>query len=197
MRHDRCLECNFNANRLENKQHNADKGWLCSLASEWKRNQVFLGCASARRWGGEDVSSRLNVGGILVWGTRQWATAFSLQVRAQFTSLRGCFVSISHKWTLKRHEASLNPMSLVCAGSCHCILQFCCQWKWEIDPRPATKPPSCWHFNCFIPGGSQLCGCECLIHQTLQASHFQWAETPKSTTCNRSESRQACRDDVF
>ena len=137
------------------------------------------------------------VGGILVWGTRQWATALSLQVRAQFTSLRGCFVSISHKWTLKRHEASLNPMSLVCAGSCHCILQFCCQWKWEIDPRPATKPPSCWHFNCFIPGGSQLCGCECLIHQTLQASHFQWAETPKSTTCNRSESRKACRDDVF
>ena len=50
---------NFNANRLENKQHNADKGWLCSLASAWKGNQIFLGCAPAHRWGREDVSSRL------------------------------------------------------------------------------------------------------------------------------------------
>lgn len=126
--------------------------------------------------GGEEkmsVPDSLHCGWDSGLGDKAAGCALSLPIRAQFTSLCGCFVSISHKWTLKRHEASLNPMSLVCAGSCHCILQLCCQWKCEIDPRPATKPLSCWHFNCFIPGGSQLCGCECLIHQTLQASHFQ------------------------
>lgn len=175
MRPDRCLECNFNANRLENKQHNPDKTWLCSLASVWRGSKSFLGCIPIHRCGREDVTflSYHIVCGILVWGkAKGYCLASHNRSLIHWTPLVLLFQSArSGHYKNMKHSlipwawcvlATVSAFSSSFANGSEILTQTC----------SATKPLSCWHFNSFIPEGNQLCGCECLIHQMLQASHF-------------------------
>lgn len=82
----------------------------------------------------------------------------------------GAFVSVGHKVDTKKARSIASSQE---PGVCWLpwLLSPALLPVEVIDPRPATtvlcsatKPLSCWHFNCFIPGGNQLCWCDCLIH---------------------------------
>lgn len=154
MGHVGCLGCNFNANRLESKQHNPDETWLCSLASRWRGNKSFLGCAPIHRCGREDVTFLAHHIVCGFWcGARRKGIALPLTIRFQCPEFPWCFCCSWPQVDTKKHEASLNPRSLVYAGYRGCFLQLCCQWKWltpGLQPLFFALPRNHWAVGTLI-----------------------------------------------